>query len=414
MSAPRLRIGQMLVGADLVSQVQLERALEVQGISGVRIGTLLLERGAVSEEDLGKTLALQHACEHVPWSVLGAVPPETAALLPARLAMKYAAIPYQRGENFVKIALRDPSDIGVLDELFFVVGKRILAGAAPEVRIYQALEKYYGQLRTPRFALLAEKLSRPRTQAAPPATEPAPAPPPEFFSDVRPAASAPAPSKGNPSDLWKIPDRPAPSWRRLAPTPESLSRPEDPVSIPWEDSTGVRSRRKANPSSVPFPASDAPRFPEVLAATERDQIAASVLSALSRRFARAALLRCGSQSVRGWSAAGDRVDAAALGAVDIPWAEPSLFGDLRSSRRFHSGPLPRVPAHEPLASALGGWPVECVVWPVMIREKPAAFLYAEPAGDMRAAPEDLTFLRDLAEAAASALETAIRLKRKEI
>ena len=79
----------------------------------------------------------------------------------------YAAILYDRGENFVKIALRDPSDLRVLDELFFVVGKKIVVGVAPEVRIYQALEKYYGKLRTPRFAILAEKLSRPEAAPAP-------------------------------------------------------------------------------------------------------------------------------------------------------------------------------------------------------------------------------------------------------
>ena len=74
------------------------------------------------------------------------------------------------------MALRDAGDLRILDELVFVTGRKVFVAAAPEVRIYQALEKYYGKLRAPRFALLAEKLSRPRrTPSARPANEP-PAP----------------------------------------------------------------------------------------------------------------------------------------------------------------------------------------------------------------------------------------------
>ena len=442
MTAARLPLGQMLVGADCVSQAHLDRALAVQGFAGGRIGTLLLERGAVTEEDLGRTLALQHRCEHVPWSVLGAVAPETAAALPARFAIMYAAILYDREENFVKIALRDPSDLRVLDEIFFVVGKKIVVGVAPEVRIYQALEKYYGKLRTPRFAILAEKLSQPGAAPVEATPEPAPPPPPpDFFAGGSDATRRPARAVGE-GPASRIPDRGIGGWARLSPSPDPAAQSNEPVSIPWEDSTGVRSRGKPDASGAdakpvagpvvspdklerfqpePFPqAETAPppatpdRFPEVLAAADRDSIAAAALSILSRRFPRAALLRSGSQSVYGWAAAGDRVDVAAFRAIEIPWSEPSLFLSLRLSRTFHTGPLPPTPRHAAIATALGGWPRQCIVQPVLIGDRPAAFLYAELSLHDRAAAADIAYLRDLGAATAAALETAIRLKRKEI
>ena len=408
MTGARLLLGQMLVGAGFASQGQLDRALEEQGLAGGRIGTLLLERDAVDEMNLGQTLALQHHCEHVPWSVLGAVPSEKAAALPARFAIEYAAILYDREENFAKVALRDPSDLRVLDELLFVVGTKIVVGVAPEVRIYQALEKYHGKLRAPRFAILAEKLSRPRPAPVEAEPEPSPLPPPpDFFPGGRDGARRPA---------SPIPDRGLEGWARLSPFFAPEAQPHEPESIPWEDSTGARSRVKPATTAESFPETGTapPRFPEVLAARDRDSIAAAVLSILSRRFPRAALLRSGSRSVRGWAAAGERVDGVAFRAIEIPWSEPSLFLDLRLSRMLHVGPLPPLPGHGAIADALGGWPRQCLVQPVLIGDRPAAFLYAEPSLEDGDTALNLAYLRDLGAATASALETAIRLKRKEI
>lgn len=175
------RLGQLLVRTDLVSENNLARALGVQHFAGGRIGTLLLERGSLHEDDLGKALAQQHGCEYVPWKLLADIPPIVIAALPAKFAVKHAAIPYDRSESAIRLALRDPADLRILDELFFVTGRKIIAAVAPEVRIYQALEKYYGERRTPRYAILAEKLSRPargsRTSSS------APPPPPQFFPE---------------------------------------------------------------------------------------------------------------------------------------------------------------------------------------------------------------------------------------
>ena len=59
--------------------------------------------------------------------------------------------------------------------LFVVAGYDPLPAVSPEVRIYQALEKWYGERRTPRFAILAEKLSRPVAPAV--IRKPLPPPP---------------------------------------------------------------------------------------------------------------------------------------------------------------------------------------------------------------------------------------------
>jgi hypothetical protein len=466
----KTRIGHLLTRAGLVTEAQLARALEVQSFAGGRIGTLLLERGALGEEDLGKTLALQHACGYVPWSALADAPAEAIALLPAKFALKHSAIPYERLNGQVKMALLDPGDLRVLDELVFVTGKKVIAGVTPEFRIYQALEKHYGKLRAPRFALLAEKLSRPqrlpaaRSQEAP--TE-APPPAPDFFGDVAgpvterksgpalslapslepsPLRPPPPPSFfGGPEETpdigWENPEEPAPSPFNWAPADEPP--PTGPETIQWDESTGGRSRRRTEaPEPPPPPAYEEPApedagpyeeppflpafepsseglegeetFAAVTGATERDGIADAILEALARRFERAAIFSSRSEGVAGWASAGAGVDASAIAGFSATWMEPSVFMNARLSRVFYLGPLPLLPRHDELAAALGGWPGECVVQPVFIGEKPIAFLLVTVGQPGAVTAEDLDFLRELSDAAAWAFANAIRLRKREI
>jgi hypothetical protein len=454
----KTRIGHLLTGAGLVTESQLTRALEVQSFAGGRIGTLLLERGALGEDDLGNTLALQHGCGYVPWNLLAAASPEAVALLPARFALKHSAIPYEQGEGYVKMALRDPGDLRVFDDLVFVTGRKVIVGVAPEVRIYQCLEKYYGKLRAPRFALLAEKLSRPRRT---PAERPTgPPPPPDFFADLAQAGTEtevepsepslslapslepepplhppPPPSFFAPEETSPAPGEEIPVEARPSPFGWASAEPEAPSApetIAWDESTGGRSKRRRETPAPPPPEYsgeeapfgldfEPPEFPEgeeqfaaVAAATDRDAIADNVLEALARRFERAAIFSSRSEGVAGWASAGPGVDPSAIAGFSVTWAEPSVFMNARLSRVFYLGPLPLSSRHDELAAALGGRPGECAVQPVFIGERPAAFLLVTVAQPGAVTAEDLDFLRDLADAASSAFANAIRLRKREI
>ena len=435
----RTRIGHLLVGDDLITETQLSRALEVQSFAGGRIGTLLMERTALGEDELGRALALQHGCGYIPWSSFCNIPADTIAALPARFALKHCAIPYEQGEGYVRMVLRDPSDLRSLDELVFVTGRRVLIAVAPEVRIFQALEKYYGKLREPRYAILAERLARPQR---PGRRSMPPPPPPNFFT----GAAAPAPlqeagARPEPEPRLARPPTPTPPPVKMDPLPEAgppawaafFGEPElVPEGIAWEDSTGGRSRPRTEadepPPPAPFPEAvsfdfehDAVAtesgefdFSRVEEATERDAIADAVLAAMAGRFRRAAIFSARSEGIAGWLAVGERIEPAAIRGITVSWTEPSVFRDTRLSRSFHLGPLPDLPCHDKIAEALGGRPEECVVEPVFIGEKPVAFLLAAEGLRGPASAGDLAYLHALALSAASAFENAIRLKKKEI
>lgn len=341
------------------------------------------------------------------------------------------------------MALRDPNDLRALDELVFVTGRKILAGVVQEVRIYQALEKHYGKHRAPRYAILAEKLSRIQ-KAAQTAATPDPDP-------AAPAGStAPTPSRERRTPVpGKTSEPPRAAWSPFLTPPPEAERPGEPEGIPWDETTGSRShgkhpkQEKSSPLPKPgprprvreeaetldsadfeagperpvpeaFPPSPQKSFGRVLAATEREAIADAVLAVLVTRFPVAAIFSSRSEGLTGWAAAGKDVDPSALQSFSVSWTEPSVFLNARLSRNFYLGPLPALRCHDRLAAALGGWPRECLVQPVFLGDRPVAFLYVSAPSGGSFSASDMTFVQGLCESASTAIGNAIRLRKRDI
>ncbi|UCG39279.1 MAG: hypothetical protein JSV00_03330 [bacterium] len=144
-------LGQLLVESGLVTEKVLADALQRQVIFGGRLGTNLLEMGAVSEEALMKLLALQwnvpyaepHHFESIPRQVLDSVPRELLA--------KNCIIPLGLDGKRITLAMREPQRLDVADEVAFRTNKIVKPVIASELRIVQALEKYYDIRREARY-----------------------------------------------------------------------------------------------------------------------------------------------------------------------------------------------------------------------------------------------------------------------
>ena len=57
-----MRLGELLLKENLVTQEGLEEALESQVVNGGRLGTNLCELGLLQEKDLAKALGTLHNC----------------------------------------------------------------------------------------------------------------------------------------------------------------------------------------------------------------------------------------------------------------------------------------------------------------------------------------------------------------
>jgi hypothetical protein len=208
------KLGQLLVARGWITVQQLTRALKNQNVVGGRLGTCLLEMDAITEDLLQKGLSEQLGVPAVRVEELRGIPEEVQELLPAKLARRCRAIPFRALGGRLDVAMLDARNLACQDEIAFATGKRVRVHVGNEIRIFEALEKYYDEECPSRFATLLDRLNRSRylwekdiqptpgphrevlapLEGDPFARPPRMQPPPEL-PDVPPPTPAPAPPR---------------------------------------------------------------------------------------------------------------------------------------------------------------------------------------------------------------------------
>ncbi len=136
------RIGDLLVREGLITREQLERALLDHKQTGTRVGYNLVKLGFLQELDLTRMLARQYRMPAVDLSKFE-VEPRIARLIPSELAVKHLVLPLKRDGRTLTVAMVDPTDLGVLDDLKFITRYDIFPVIAGEYTLRNAIEKYY-------------------------------------------------------------------------------------------------------------------------------------------------------------------------------------------------------------------------------------------------------------------------------
>jgi hypothetical protein len=143
-----LKVGEILLQAGIIDEIQLKAALSEQRQWGHRLGLTLVKMGMIEEDELIRALAMQLG---LPVATLGGkrIPPEAIALVPARVAIEHSVIPLfvKRDGNAGKIFLgmEDPSNVEVLDDLSFRTGLEIQPVMVAPTDLGQAIDRYYVQ-----------------------------------------------------------------------------------------------------------------------------------------------------------------------------------------------------------------------------------------------------------------------------
>ncbi|HET7599623.1 MAG TPA: type II secretion system protein GspE, partial [Gemmatimonadales bacterium] len=113
------RLGDILIKEGLVTREQLGQALAEQRTSKHRLGYVLVKLGLVQEIEITKLLARQYRMPAVDLSRFE-VDPKLIKLLPADLATKHVVLPLKREGRTLTIAMADPTDHGLLEDLKFI------------------------------------------------------------------------------------------------------------------------------------------------------------------------------------------------------------------------------------------------------------------------------------------------------
>ncbi len=136
-------LGQLLLWNKIITQEQLEEALKEQKKTNKRLGTILIEKGFVSEEVLNEFLSKQYGVKAINLSEIE-IPKEAIEKVPAQIARKYILIPIGIKGNKIEIAISDPTNIFAIDEVRFATGMNVVPFLSNESAILKAIDKYYG------------------------------------------------------------------------------------------------------------------------------------------------------------------------------------------------------------------------------------------------------------------------------
>ncbi|PYP67089.1 MAG: type II secretion system protein GspE [Gemmatimonadetes bacterium] len=137
------RIGDLLVREGLITREQLARALQEQKQSGTRVGYNLVKLGFIEENELTKMLARQYKMPAIDLARFE-VDPKIAKMIPTELAVKNLVIPLKRDGRTLTIAMADPTNLGVLEDLKFITRYDIFPVIAGEFTLRNVIEKIYG------------------------------------------------------------------------------------------------------------------------------------------------------------------------------------------------------------------------------------------------------------------------------
>lgn len=139
------RLGDILVAAGLVTDEQLEWALEEQKQSCRRLGEILTDAGWLTEDDVAEARALQLDIAHVQ---LGdhALDQHVIRLVPESIARTYRLVPVSASNGKVAVAMSNPLDVEAIDAVQRAAKKRVEPLLASESRLITTLDKVYGSL----------------------------------------------------------------------------------------------------------------------------------------------------------------------------------------------------------------------------------------------------------------------------
>ena len=137
------RLGELLIKRNYITPEQLKRALEEQKMKGGRLESNLIRLGYIKEDELLSFLSAQYRVPSVKISKME-INPNVIKLIPSSLSKKYFIVPINRMGPKLTLAMADPSNIVVIDEIKFMTGFNVEPVVASETEIIDAIKKYYG------------------------------------------------------------------------------------------------------------------------------------------------------------------------------------------------------------------------------------------------------------------------------
>ncbi|MEX1047108.1 MAG: ATPase, T2SS/T4P/T4SS family [Actinomycetota bacterium] len=137
------QLGEILVEQGLITEAQLQQALDEHKRVGKLLGRVLIDMGLVTERDLVRALAAQVGLEFVDLGEFQ-IEPSSTALLPEAVARRYRALPIGERDGKLLVAMSDPANVYAMDDIRIITGREVEPVVATAADVDQAIRKFAG------------------------------------------------------------------------------------------------------------------------------------------------------------------------------------------------------------------------------------------------------------------------------
>ncbi len=137
-----MKVGELLRASGVVTEEQVQKALDYQRANSCKIGEALVRLGHCSQENVTRALAKHF---QLPFANLSkhTIPKELIDQVPKDVALEHKIVPVaQKGRKLI-IAMSDPLDFFTLDNLRFILGTEVDCALATPEGVEEALDDYY-------------------------------------------------------------------------------------------------------------------------------------------------------------------------------------------------------------------------------------------------------------------------------
>jgi type IV pilus assembly protein PilB len=159
-----VKLGEMLLKAGLISQAQLQEALEAQKKNGGKLGFNLVKMGFVKEDDITQLLSDQYGVPSINLRHFE-IDEGVVKLIPSEVSQKYLVVPVNRTGATLTIAMADPTNVFAMDDIKFMTGYNVEPVVASEVAIREAIDKYYGSTHALELKKVMDEMAEADTEA---------------------------------------------------------------------------------------------------------------------------------------------------------------------------------------------------------------------------------------------------------
>ena len=139
----REKLGEIFVRQGLLTEVAVQRMVNLARGKNIRFGTFLEQLGLITPEELAEALALQYRCRKIRNFARHSFPPQLLRMIPIAMAVEHTIFPLKLEEGILGLAVIDPTAKHLFDQISEQFKVRVMLFVSTRTDINRAIAKHY-------------------------------------------------------------------------------------------------------------------------------------------------------------------------------------------------------------------------------------------------------------------------------